>query len=191
MTRWAITADRVVAFLVGGVLIAVGAGALLWHTGLIPGFPQAVTAPALVEALSTWWWRWAVAAAGLASTGVALRWLAAHRPAGKAAPIELHDSDATGTVSIDPSAIASAAADALRQHPAVRSAKGRAVTDRGERTIELAVTAAHPSDLDAVVEAIDVTCADIAAATSGAPPLAARATLHLKGGRALTRRQLE
>jgi hypothetical protein len=190
MTRWAIGLDRVVVFLVGGVLIVVGAGALLWHTGLIPGFPRLVTAPALTEAISTWWWRWAVAGAGLACTAVALRWLAAHRPAGKAAPLLVHDSDTPGTLTIDPSAVAAAAADALQQHPAVRHAKGKAVTDRGERTIELAVTAAHPNDLDALVEAIDTTCADIARATDGAP-LAARATIHITGGRALARPQLE
>ena len=191
MTRWTITADRVMALLVGGVLIVAGAGVLLWHTGLIPGLPPVVTDHALTDAISTWWWRWAVAAAGVACTAVALRWLGAHRPAGKAAPIELHDSDTAGTVSIDPAAVASAAADALRQHSAVGSVKGKAVTDRGERTVELAVTAAHPGDLDALVAAIDTTCADIARATTGAPPLAARTTLHLKGGRALTRPRLQ
>ena len=191
MTRWAITADRVAALLVGAILMVVGIGALLWHTGWIPGVPQVLTAPGLIGALGSWWWRWAVAAAGVACVVVALRWLAAHRPAGKAAPIELHDSDTPGTVSIDPGAVAAAAADALRQHPTVRTVKGKALTDRGQRTIELAVTAAHPSDLDALLAAIDATCADLAAATTGAPSLPTRVTLHLTGGRALTRPRLQ
>lgn len=190
MTRLAITVDRVAAFLVGGTLVVVGVLALLWHTGLIPGFPTLLTAPALTEATSTWWWRWGVAGAGLACTAVALRWLAAHRPAGKAAPIVWHDSDTPGTLTIDPSAIASAAATALARHPVVDGAKGKAVTDRGERTIELDITAAHPGDLDALVEAIDATCADIARA-AGEIPLSTRATLHVKGGRNPTRRQLD
>jgi hypothetical protein len=190
MTGLAISVDRVVVFVVGGVLIAVGAGALLWNTGLIPGFPQVFTAPALTGAISTWWWRWAVAGAGVACVAVALRWLAAHRPAGKAASIRLHDSDTPGTLTVDPATVAVAAAAALQQHPGVRSARGKAVTDRGVRTVELAVTAAHPSDLDALIEAIDITCADLASATSGAP-VAARATIHVKGGRALTRPRLE
>ena len=189
MTRVTITIDRVVALLVGTILILVGAGALLWHTGLIPGFPEVFTAHSLTKAIGTWWWRWAVAAAGLACAALALRWLAAHRPASRATPIELHDSDTPGTVSIDPSAVASAAAAALQQHPAVRSAKSKTVTDRGERTIALAVTAAHPGDLEALIEAIDTTCADIARVTSGAP-MATRTTLHLKDGRDLTRRRL-
>ena len=191
MTRWTIALDRIVAFLVGVILIVVGAGALLWHTGLIPGFPEVLTAPALTEAPSTWWWHWAVAAAGVACTAVALRWLAAHRPAGKATPLQLHDSDTPGTVSIDPSAIAAAAADVLRQHPAVRNATGKAVTDRGARTIDVNVTAAHPGDLDALITALDDTCTNIARATRGTPPLAVRATLHIKGGRALTRPRLQ
>lgn len=190
MTRVTISIDRVVAFLVGTILIVAGAGALLWHTGLIPGFPEVFTARPLTDAIGTWWWRWAIAAAGLACVAVALRWLIAHRPAGKATPIELHDSDTPGTVSIDPSAVAAAAADALQQHPAVRSARSKTLTDRGERTIALAVTAAHPGDLDAVVEAVDATCADIARVTRGAP-LATRTTLHLKDGRDLSRRRLQ
>ena len=190
MSRLTIAVDRVMAFLVGTILIVVGAGALLWHTGLIPNVPKVLTAHPLTEAMGTWWWRWAVAASGLACTALALRWLAAHRPAGRAAPVELHDSDTPGTISIDPSAVASAAADALHQHPAVRSVKGTTVTDRGERTIAMAVTAAHPGDLEAVIDAIDTTCADIAQVTNGAP-LAVRTTLHLKDGRDLTRRRLQ
>ncbi len=192
MTWPTMAADRVAAIVVGGVLIVGGAAALLWHTGLIPGFPEAITAPAVNDALSAWWWHWSVAAVGVASTAVAVRWLAAHRPAGKAAPIQLHDSDTPGTVSIDPSAVATAAAEALvRRHPAVGSAKGRAVTERGDRIIELAVTTSHPSDLTVLIEAIDATCADIARATSGAPGLAARATIHIKDGRTLSRPRLE
>ena len=52
------------------------------------------------------------------------------------------------------------------------------------------VTAAHPGDLDAVVAAIDTTCAEIARATSGAP-VATRSTLHVKAGRDRTRPRLQ
>ena len=190
MTRGTIAIDRVMALLVGVLLIVIGAGALIWHTGLIPGFPEVFTAHALTGAISAWWWRWAVAAVGVAFVGVALRWLAAHRPAGRATPIALHDSDTPGTVSIDPSAVASAAADALQRHPAVHSAKSKVVTDRGDRTIDMNVTAAHPGDLDEVVAAIDTTCTEIARATGGAP-LATRSTLHVKGGRNRTRPRLQ
>ena len=190
MTRPAILVDRVVVLLVGALLLVVGAAALLWHTGLIPQFPVVLTAPALRTVTDDWWWPWAVAGVGIVCVVVALRWLLAHRPSLKADPIRLPQSDVAGTLSIDPAAVATAAAAALARDPAVDGAKGKAVTDRGTRIIELAVTAAHPNMLGAVVEAIDATCAHLAAATSEAT-VATRATIHVKGGRALTHTQLE
>ena len=186
MTRLTTAADRVAALIVGVILVAVGAGALLWGTDLVPGMPQLITAPALVTALDTWWWRWAVAGAGLLCVAVALRWLLAHRPARKAAPILLHEEGDPGTVIVDPAAVAAAAAEALNQHPGVYSAKGKAITDRGVRIIELSVTTAHPEELATLIRAIDDTCANIAECT-GDSPLATRAALHIKGGRELAR----
>lgn len=186
MTRTAIALDRLVVLVVGLALSAIGVGALLWPTGLVPDAPELITAPALVNAINTPWWRWAVAGAGLVCVVVALRWIVAHLPALGTSPIRLHEAADLGTVSIDPRALAEAAADALERHPAVRTAKGKVVTDRGTRTIELAVTSAHPDELPTVVNAVDNTCADIARAT-GQMPLSVRTTLHIKGGRELTR----
>jgi len=112
-----------------------------------------------------------------------LRWLVAHRPIGKAAPIRLHEAGDVGTITIDPAAVTTAAADTLRRHPPVRTAKGKAITHRGTRTIELAVTAAHPDELAAVITAIIDACEHIAHAAGHAP-------LSIKGGRELTRQPL-
>ena len=189
MTRTAAALDRVVALIVGVVLVVVGVGALIWHAGLFTGLPQSITVPGLVDAMDTWWWRWAIAGVGLLCVGLALRWLVAHRPMGKAAPIRLHEAGDVGTITIDPAAVATVAADTLQRQPAVRTAKGKAITDRGTRTIELAVTAAHPDELAAVITAIDDACEHIAHA-AGEAPLRVRATLHIKGGRQLTRQRL-
>ena len=126
---------------------------------------------------------------GTLRVAVALRWMVAHRPIGRAAPIRLHEAGDVGTITIDPAAVATAAADTLQRHPAVRTVKGKAIADHGIRTIELAVTAAHPDELAAVITAIDDACADIAHA-AGDAPLSVRATLHIKGGRELTRQRL-
>ena len=189
MTRTTIALDRLAGLLVGVALIAVGIGALIWHTGWVDGLPQVITAPGLADAVDTPWWRWAVAGAGLVCVVVALRWLSAHRPSIKAGPIRMHDAEDVGTITIDPAAIASVAADALERHPAVRAAKGKAVADRGKRTIEMTVTAAHPDELMSVIAAIDDTCAQIALA-AGDVPLNVRATLRIKGGRELNRPRL-
>jgi hypothetical protein len=85
--------------------------------------------------------------------------------------------------------VATAAADTLQRHPAVRTVKGKAIADRGTLTIELPVTAAHPDELAAVITAIDDACEHVAHA-GGDAPLSVRATLHIKGGRELTRLRL-
>jgi len=189
MTRTAITLDRVVVLVVGAVLVVVGVGALIWRTGLIEGLPQLITAPALVNAIDTPWWRWAVAGTGLLCVAVAMRWILAHLPARRATPIRLHDAAEAGTISINPAALANATADALQRHPAVRSAKGKVVTERGTRIIEIAVTAHHPDELATVVAVVDNTCAHLAQAT-GDVPIRVRSSLHIKGGRELTRARL-
>jgi hypothetical protein len=189
MTRAAIALDRLVALLVGAALVVIGAGALIWHTGWIHRLPQVISAPALAAAVDAPWWRWAVAGVGLVSVAVALRWLMAHRPSLGTAPIRLHDAGDVGTITIDPAAIAAAAAAELERHPAVRVAKGKAVADRNDRMVEIAVTAAHPDELAAVIDAIDATSVHIARA-AGDVPLKTRATLRIKGGRELTRPRL-
>ena len=114
-------------------------------------------------------------------TGIAL---AGGTPADwQAAPIRLHEAGDVGTITIDPAAVTTAAADTLRRHPPVRTAKGKAITHRGTRTIELAVTAAHPDELAAVITAIIDACEHIAHAAGHAP-------LSIKGGRELTRQPL-
>jgi len=131
--------------------------------------------------MDTWWWRWpSPASACCASDWHCAGWWHTGR---KAAPIRLHEAGDVGTITIDPAAVTTAAADTLRRHPPVRTAKGKAITHRGTRTIELAVTAAHPDELAAVITAIIDACEHIAHAAGHAP-------LSIKGGRELTRQPL-
>ena len=78
MTRLATTVDRLAALVFGLILLAVGAGLLVWNTHWIPGTPQMITTRGLVTAAGTRWWPWAVAGVGILLVLIALRWLLIH-----------------------------------------------------------------------------------------------------------------
>ena len=178
MTRTASTLDRIAAALIGLLVIAVGAGALIWNTTLSSGFPDRITAAPLMSATSQPWWPWAVAGAGVLLVIIGVRWLLTHTPAAKTKPLPLHDADDRGTITVDLTAVVDAAAYALAQRPDVRSAKGKAVIDRGTRTLDLTVSVAAEENLSELTDAIDAVCADLARAT-GDPTLATRTTVRI------------
>ncbi|PQP14478.1 alkaline shock response membrane anchor protein AmaP [Rhodococcus opacus] len=180
MSRTASFLDRLVTFVVGVLLIGLGAGALIWNTTVVPGIGDQVTAPVLVTATGTSWWPWAVAAGGAAAVVLGTRWLLAHTPSPLAKPLRLNTSGEPGSITVDLGSLAAAAAQTLTAHPDVRAAKGKAVNDRGTRTIDLTVTGTAESadDLPALTEAIDTVCAHLAHAIGDNSP-ATRAILHI------------
>lgn len=177
MTRLATSFDRLAAVVFGLALIVMGAGMLVWNTNLIPGTPETLSAPGLVTAAGTDWWPWAVAGVGVVLVLTALRWLFVHTPKAKVKALRLSAGDA-GSVSANLGEVANAAARALEQRPDVHSAKGRAVIDRGTRTIDLAVTAYSATRLRAVAEAIDTVNGQIAGVV-GDTPIATRTSIHI------------
>ena len=83
-----------------------------------------------------------------------------------------------GSVNADLGEVADAAARALQQCPEVHTAKGKAVIDRGIRTIDLAVTAHSTATLGAVTESIDAVSSQVAGML-GDPTVATRAMIHI------------
>jgi hypothetical protein len=177
MTRLASSLDRLAALVVGLLLIALGVGLLLWMTNVIPGTPDMITARGLVTAADTAWWGWAWAGVGVVLVLTALRWLFVHTPKPKVKALRLAAGDA-GLVSVNLGEVADAAARALELSPDVHSAKGRAVIDRGTRTIDLAVTAYSPTTLGGVTEAIDTVNGQIADVV-GDTSVATRTLIHI------------
>ncbi len=154
MTRLATTVDRLAAAVFGLALIAVGVGVLVWNTHLIPHGPHVITAPGLVAATNTEWWPWAVAGVGLLLVLLAVRWLFAHTPKARVKSLPL-PSSAAGSISVDLGQVADAAAAALQQNANSHGAKGKAVIDRGRRTIDLAVTAYSPTTVTPLIATVD------------------------------------
>jgi hypothetical protein len=179
MTRLATTLDRFAALVFGLALIAVGAGLLVWNTRWIPGVPEMITSPGLVAATDSDWWPWAVAAVGLLLVLVALRWLVVHTPKSRVRGLSL-STGADGTISVDLGQVADAAARALQQGADAHSAKGRAVVDRGARTIDLTVTAYSPTTLRHLIESVDLVSAQVADMLGDAK-VAVRTTVRIDG----------
>ncbi len=177
MSRLATGLDRLLVLLVGLVLIVVGAGAILWQLATFSQAPKTLTAPGLVHATTQSWWPWAVGIGGAVLILLSLRWLGAHVPGRKVHDVKLAGSDATGKLTVDLSALAAAAAEALAEAPGVRSATGKAVTDRGRRTLELIATMEPTADLAAVTVAVDRVGADLNQALAE-PAIATRVHLH-------------
>ena len=178
MTRLATSIDRLAALLLGALLILLGLGMLVWNTDWLPHIPQAITAPGLVTASGTHWWPWALAATGILLVALALRWLFAHTPTAKIKTQRLSGGEKNGVIDVDLKEVAGAAAHALEQHSDVDSAKGKAIIDRGTRTIALDVTTNSPTLLSELTASIDAVGRQLAEVI-GEAHVATRTTIHV------------
>ncbi|WP_067864438.1 hypothetical protein [Nocardia shimofusensis] len=182
MTRLAGALDRFAAFVAGVALLGLGIALLLWNTDVVEQVPETVTAPGLMSATDTAWWPWALAGAGLVCALLAIRWLFSHTPASSAGTLRLADPDGLGRVSIDLGSLAAAAAAHLAARPDVSSAKGKAVVERGVRTIELTVKARSVEDLATLVAAANEVSSELARSLEDRS-VAVRSLLGLERGR--------
>lgn len=165
MSRIVAGLDRIAALVVGLALIVGGLAAIVWRLGYFPGYDGGLVHASWAPTLTgQGWWPWVTAAAGVILGLLALRWLGAHVPGGKIGTVPLPGSNATGRLRVDLSAVAAAAADALAREPGVESASGKAVNDRGRRTIQIVTTVERSADLASIATAADQTCADLAGA---------------------------
>ena len=177
MTRTSIALDRLATFLLGLVLIAVGAGAAVWAAASVwnietlRGLPELVTAPQMVNASQAPWWPWAATAIGAVLVLSGLRWLTLHTAAPKAKTLQLEGSGPEGRLCADLGQVAAGAARVLAQRADIHSAQGTAIIDRGVRTFDFEVTTDSPDDLAAVAAAVDAVCRD-AVSMVGDPSLA-------------------
>ncbi|MGP4058728.1 alkaline shock response membrane anchor protein AmaP [Mycobacterium sp. 4D054] len=178
MTGTATFVDRLAALILGLFLLVLGVAMIIWTTHLIDGTPVYLTAPGLMTAAQTAWWPWAVTAAGVLLVLLGVRWLIAHRPARRAGDLTLADSNLSeGCLSANLGSLADAAAAELRERPAIKSASGKAVIDRGKPSIHLDVTAAGTDTLAHAAHAAD----EIAATTVGmlGDSIAVQTRLHV------------
>lgn len=164
MSRATLAFDRVIAAVLGLVLIAAGALGVLWWAGRLPGLPSKVQLssvgwlPTLTEQL---WWPWALGAFGVLLVLIGLRWMGGHVPNRGVSHLTLPGSDSDGKLLVEAKPVASAAADAFAQTPGVRSAKGSIQRDRGQLMARINATIEREADLGMIAAASDTVSADL------------------------------
>jgi len=165
MRRSILAFDRVVVLLLGLVLVVVGVAAVGWQVGFLsdvwPDVPSSVDVDTgrVTDASS-----YAVLAGvvGGALVVIGLWWLLAHVPRRAVGSLRLPSGPVSGRLVVEPGPAVETAAEVLADDPAIRSARGAVLADRGELVVRLRATVDPDSDLDAVVAACDGVLADLA-----------------------------
>lgn len=159
MRRSVLALDRVMAVLLGLVLLVVGVGAAGWYNGglrrLWPAFPKELSTAGASDVLNTRWWPWAAAGVGVLAVLLGLWWLIAHLPRRGVGLLVLPGSGKPGRLFVDPSGPASTAAEVLADAPGIRSTHSKVLRDRGELVVALTGTIDPRADLTAVIAATD------------------------------------
>ena len=159
MSRATIAANRIVAFLVGLVLIGVGVAGVLWWQGTLtrwfPGVSNRLDTSPVTELTKQSWWPWAAGAAGVVLVLLGLRWLLGHLPSRGVSQLKLPGSTSSSKLVAQVRPVAAAAAEALQQTPGVRSAKGSLRKERGQLVARLNVTVEQQADLAGVASAAE------------------------------------
>lgn len=155
MTRLTAVIDRIVVVVLGLVLLALGAFALVWWRAAVPELPARLHTSIFDGVTKNWWWPWALAVGGIILVVIALRWLTAHLPLRGMPALRLPGSDASGHMQVASAAIADAAARELAHAPGVRSMKATLVRDRGQSVLAMQGQIEPDTDLHALGTAAD------------------------------------
>lgn len=163
MSRAAIALDRAAALVVAVILIAVGAGAIVWWLDLLTWLPAALDTSVVRDGTHQPWWPWAAGGAGLIAVVAGLRWMIAHLPDRGVGDLMLTGSGPDGALRAASGPVAHAAAQALAAAPGVRSATGRVLRERGQLVARLTGTVEASADLRIIAAAADQVAADLRA----------------------------
>ncbi|MEO3938952.1 hypothetical protein V3N99_19690 [Dermatophilaceae bacterium Soc4.6] len=159
MSRATIITNRLAAFLVGLILLALGAAAALWWQGTLttwfPAVPAQLHSGRVSDLTRQRWWPWAVGVAGVLLILLGLRWLFAHLPSRGVSQLKLPGSTSQGTLTAEVRPVAKAAAESLEQTPGIRSARGSIQEGRGQLVARINATVEQQADLAVVAAAAD------------------------------------
>lgn len=155
MSRALVTFDRVMAFVVGAVLIVVGAAAILWWRGTIAAWPTRLHAGNALQVTSRQWWPWVMALAGVILILLGLRWMTAHLPRSGVTQVKLPGSARHGRLLAQVRPVTKTAAQVLEATPGIRSTNAAIRRERGELIARLNATIEPQADLRLVADAAD------------------------------------
>lgn len=163
MTRLTRTADRVATVVVAFVLIAVGAVAVVWTLDRWLDLPRRTDTADITAVLTSHWWPWVSAIAGVLLILGGLRWVLAHLPSGDVGQLNLPGTGDGGRLRFNAKSAASTAATVMSRLPSVRSASGKVRRDRGQLVVALDATVDPEADLHELAADADRVVADLAA----------------------------
>ncbi|WP_439029291.1 hypothetical protein [Gordonia terrae] len=180
MNRLPATAHRLSVGLVALVLIAVGGAAVAWRVGADPvaGWVERFDERAALDAAQASWWTWVLAGMTVIAVGWGLLLLATNIRPRAVDDALLDGSDATGTLTVAPKVIASAAATELAGNPLFQKVTAKAIDDRSRSIIRLEVSAKPNRSFDEVTAPVSDTVAAIRTAL-GQSGVDVQAFVHL------------
>lgn len=154
MKRYASAAgDRLGVLLIGILLLAACVVSWLWYLMPVEG---ELWEP--LQVVNRWWgqaadaglWTIIVASAGVICLLWGLAWLIRLFPSSHVGKVRLGGSGVHGRFEVDLNVIAQQAADSLTDDLGIAQARGRAINDRGRRTIVLKADIDGSADVDQV-----------------------------------------
>jgi hypothetical protein len=165
MRRSVLGLDRILAILLGLILLSTGIAVAAWYNGnlrrLFPQFPKELSTKKGSDLANTDWWPWTAGAVGVLLVLLGLWWLLAHLPRRGVGLLVLPGSGRNGRLRIDPSGPAATAAEVLADTPGIRTAHGKAQRDRGQLIVALTATMDPRADLSQIVAATDAVATDL------------------------------
>ncbi|MGJ9411787.1 hypothetical protein ACHAAC_03675 [Aeromicrobium sp. CF4.19] len=170
MTRRLALLDRVVTLVVGVALAAGGLALVDWQLGAVLPWPESLDATAVSDLASAAWFAWAVAGATLLLGLLGLWWLLAHTPRPQGTQVRVESGDRTGSVRVDLSSIATAAADRFGSLAPVLETSGACRTVAGHDVVELRARVDLRADAELVHAVAARTTQEVAASLDDAEP---------------------
>ncbi|GAA2058953.1 alkaline shock response membrane anchor protein AmaP [Williamsia deligens] len=172
--------NRLITFLLGAVFIVVGAGAIAWELKVRQVRDQLdkVDLSWFERAPREGWWLYVLIGIAVGGILIGLLLLALNSRPRKTGAVVLPGSDASGTLSVNPSKIAAAVADDLERHRLVSSTRSRAVDDRKRKLVEVTVVADADRDFAELAELVGRAEQQVAAALPGSE-IRPRFQIHL------------
>ena len=165
MRRSVLGLDRILAVLLGLLLLTAGINIAAWYDGNLrrwfPQVPEKLSTDGAGDIIDSSWWPWAAGGAGALAALLGLWWLIAHLPRRGVGMLVLPGSGKAGRLLVDPSGPATTAAEVLTDTPGIRTAHSKVHRDRGQLVIALNATMDPRADLNEVIKATDAVATDL------------------------------